>query len=196
VVTEDPIDLFGRILGDALALDRKLVPEPTAMSVASVGADGQPSVRIMLLKSHDRNGFVFYTNFGGRKGRELLANPRTALCFHWPHLEVQVRVEGEAEKVSDADADEYFSSRPRQSQLAAWASIQSARVERDGDLELRFAEYERQYEGRQVPRPPHWSGFRVTARTIEFWYNRPGRLHLRHLYSRSGNRWNVETLYP
>lgn len=193
---EDPIERFGRIFGEALALDRKLSPEPTAMTVASVGADGQPSIRVVLLKSFDRKGFVFYTNYEGRKGAELQANPRAALCFHWPHLEVQVRVEGDVEQVSAEEADSYFASRARESQLGAWASKQSSPIEREGDLELRMAEYETKFKGVDVPRPPHWSGFRVNPRRIEFWHNRPSRLHLRHLYTKDGSGWKMETLYP
>jgi pyridoxamine 5'-phosphate oxidase len=193
---EDPIDRFGRIFQEAVALDRKLLPDPTAMTVASVGAGGQPSIRVVLLKSYDRDGFVFYTNFEGRKGRELLANPLAALCFHWPHLEVQVRIEGRAKPVSDAEADAYFASRPRASQLGAWASQQSRPIEHEGDLETRLAEYETKFEGRDVPRPQYWSGFRVTPERIEFWHNRPSRLHLRHLYTRQDDGWKMDTLYP
>ena len=193
---EDPIDRFGRIFDEALALDRKLSPEPTAMTVASVGGDGQPSIRVVLLKSYDRDGFVFYTNFEGRKGRELLANPKAALCFHWPHLEIQVRIEGSAKKVSDAEADAYFASRPRESQLGAWASMQSRPIEHEGDLETRLAEYETKFKGGEVPRPEYWSGFRVMPDRIEFWHNRPSRLHLRHLYVRDGGGWKMDTLYP
>ena len=193
---EDPIDRFGRIFQEALAVDRKLSPEPTAMTVASVGADGQPSIRVVLLKSYDRNGFVFYSNFESRKGRELLGNPHAALCFHWPHLEVQVRIEGSAKRVSDAEADAYFASRPRASQLGAWASQQSRPIEHEGDLETRLAEYETKFEGREVPRPQYWSGFRVMPGRIEFWHNRPSRLHLRHLYTRQGDGWKMDTLYP
>lgn len=193
---EDPIERFLRLFNDALAMDPKLSPEPTAMSVATVDARGQPSIRIVLLKACDAEGFVFYTNLEGRKGRELRANPRTALCFHWPHMEVQVRVEGVAEPVTSGEADEYFASRPRASQLGAWASDQSRPIEHEGDLELRLADYDRKFDGCDVPRPPNWSGFRVIPEKIEFWHNRPSRLHLRHLYIRSAEGWKMETLYP
>jgi pyridoxamine 5'-phosphate oxidase len=193
---EDPIERFGRVFQDALALDKKLSPEPTAMVVATVDDRGRPSARVVLLKSYDRDGFVFYTNYEGRKGRELLGNPAAALCFHWPHLEIQIRIEGSVSKVSDAEADAYFATRARASQLGAWASRQSRPIEHEGDLEVRLAEYDRKFEGKEVPRPPYWSGFRVTPDRMEFWHNRPSRLHLRHLYSRQGNGWNMETLYP
>lgn len=196
VKIEDPIERFARIFDEALAVDRKLSPEPTAMTVASVGPDGQPSIRVVLLKSFDADGFVFYTNYEGRKGRELLANPLTALCFHWPHLEIQVRIEGKAEPVTSDEADAYFASRPRQSQLGAWASQQSRPIEHEGDLETRLAEYELKFADGPVPRPPYWSGFRVTPRRIEFWHNRPSRLHLRHLYTKDGSGWKIDTLYP
>lgn len=196
VEIEDPIERFGRIFDQAVALDRKLLPEPTAMSLATVGADGQPSIRVVLLKSFDDQGFVFYTNCEGRKGVELMANPQASLCFFWVHLEVQVRVEGNAKRVSDEEADSYFASRPRESQLGAWASQQSRPIEHEGDLELRLAEYETKFQGFDVPRPAYWSGFRVNASRIEFWHNRPSRLHLRHLYTKEGSGWKMETLYP
>lgn len=193
---EDPIKRFGRVFDEALALDKKLSPEPTAMTVASVGANGQPSIRVVLLKSFDADGFVFYTNYESQKGGELKANPLAALCFHWPHLEVQVRVEGDAKQVSNQEADEYFASRARESQLGAWASKQSRPLEKDGELEARLAEYETKFRGAAVPRPSYWSGFRVSPRRIEFWHNRPSRLHLRHLYKKEAAGWKMETLYP
>ena len=193
---EDPIDRFGRVFQEALAMDRKLLPDPTAMTVASVGEAERPSIRVVLLKSYDRDGFVFYTNYEGRKGRELLTRPSAALCFFWPHLETQIRIEGQSQKVSDAEADAYFASRERNSQLGAWASKQSRPIEHEGDLEIRLAEYESEFEGKDVPRPPHWSGFRVVPDRIEFWHNRPSRLHLRHLYTRQAGGWKMETLYP
>lgn len=193
---EDPFARFGRVFADALALDPALSPEPTAMSVATVDAGGQPSVRIVLLKGFDSAGFVFYTNYEGRKGRELLGHPLTALCFHWPHIEVQVRVEGAAVPVTSAEADAYFATRARASQLGAWASRQSHPIEHEGDLELRLAEFEEKFAGREVSRPHCWSGFRVVPEKIEFWHNRPSRLHLRHLYIRSTDGWKMQTLFP
>jgi pyridoxamine 5'-phosphate oxidase len=173
-----------------------VLPEPNAMSLATVGMSGNPSVRIVLMKDVDERGFVFYTNLEGRKGRELRTHPVAAICFHWAALEVQVRAEGPVELVSDEEADAYFATRPRESQIGAWASIQSQPIEHAQDLGERVAEYEKMYEGREVPRPPHWSGFRLRHERIEFWKARPGRLHERHLYTRSGESWTMETLYP
>jgi pyridoxamine 5'-phosphate oxidase len=166
------------------------------MSLATVGSDGQPANRILLLKAFDEQGFVFYTNFEGRKGRELLANPRAALCFHWPPLEAQVRVEGTVQRVTDAEADAYFASRARGSQLGAWVSLQSQPITHAGDVDRRLAEFGRMFEGRDVPRPPHWSGFRLVPHQIEFWQGRPNRLHDRHVYRRDQDAWRVEMLYP
>ncbi len=166
------------------------------MSLATVGDDGQPSNRIVLLKTFDEQGFVFYTNYEGRKGRELLANPRAALCFHWPPLDTQIRIEGTTECVSSGEADTYFATRPRGSQIGAWVSLQSQLLEHHDDLDRRLAHFEQLFAGQEVPRPPHWSGFRIVPHHIEFWRGRPNRLHDRHLYVRIADGWRVETLYP
>lgn len=192
----DPIEHFRSLLAAAQSLDRTLLPEPTAMTLSTVGADGQPSARLVLLKAVDDRGFVFYTNLRSRKGRELDANPRVALTFHWQPLEVQVRIEGVAEQVDDAEADEYFATRARGSQIGAWASDQSEPLAQDSDLDARFAAMEKRFAGRDVPRPPHWSGYRVIPARVEFWRSRPSRLHERRLFVRKGNEWRETLLYP
>ena len=192
----DPLAHFRTLLAAAQAVDRTLLPEPTAMTLATVGADGQPSARLVLLKAVDERGFVFYTNLRSRKGRDLAANPRAALTFHWQPLEVQVRVEGTVEQVSDREADEYFATRDRGSQIGAWASDQSETLARDADLDARVADAERRFAGRDVPRPPHWSGYRVIPARVEFWRNRPSRLHERRLFERDGGEWRERLLFP
>ena len=174
-------------------------PDPTAMTVATAGLDARPSARTVLLKAHDARGFVFYTHLDGRKGRELQANPHAALLFHWPRVRdgVQVRVEGPVEIVGDDEADAYFASRPRGSQIGAWASKQSETLESRGRFEQRVAELELEFDGRDVPRPPRWSGLRVRPRMIEFWYGAQFRLHERWLYeSDLAGEWSKRMLYP
>ena len=192
----DPIARFRGLLAEAQNVDRKLLPEPTAFALGTVGTDGRPSVRMLLLKGVEDGGFVFYTNLESRKGRELRGRPAAAMCFHWQPLEVQVRVEGDVTPVAAEVADAYFASRARGSQLGAWASIQSRPMASVGELERRVAEFERRFEGGPVPRPPHWSGFLLTPQRIEFWKNRVSRLHERHLYERDGGSWRIATLFP
>jgi pyridoxamine 5'-phosphate oxidase len=170
--------------------------DPNAMSVASVGADGMPSVRIVLLKAWDERGFVFYTNQHSRKGRELLAHPKAALNFHWKSLRQQVRICGPVETVTSSEADAYFATRARDSQLGAWASDQSQPMPTRSTFEERLADMAARYKGMPVPRPPHWSGFRVKPESIEFWHDRDFRLHERWLYTRTQNGWQVGLLYP
>lgn len=193
---EEPITRFRRLLAEAKQLPADKLPEPTAFSLGTVDAGGSPSVRIVLLKAVDERGFVFYTNHESRKGRELLASRRAALCFHWQLMEVQVRVEGHVETVSDADADAYFASRARGSQIGAWASIQSQPMAEPRDLDARVAEVERRFAGQSVTRPPHWSGFLVVPERIEFWKGMPSRLHVRDVYTRDGDAWTTQRLYP
>jgi pyridoxamine 5'-phosphate oxidase len=192
----EPFAHFAQLLAEAKAVGRDRLPEPTAFSLATVGENGQPSVRIVLLKGVDERGFVFYTNYESRKGRELLAHRQVAMCFHWQPLERQVRVEGLAEPVSAEEADVYFASRERGSQLGAWASQQSAEIAQAGDFEARQFVIERRFEGQTVPRPPHWSGFRIVPHRIEFWRGMPSRLHQRSLYVRAEDGWTTSTLYP
>jgi pyridoxamine 5'-phosphate oxidase len=195
----EPIERFVALLEQARALPRERLPEPTAFALATCeAATGRPSVRMLLLKDVDDRGFVFYTNYESRKGRELLANPNAAMCFHWQPLEIQVRVEGRAVPVEAAEADAYFASRARGSQIGAWASEQSRVIGDDGLLDRRVAEFEKRFEGTSVARPPYWSGFRLTPDRIEFWKGMPSRLHRRELYTRAAgaSNWSVEILFP
>ena len=193
---QNPLSRFKRLYAQAEAVDRAILPEPNAMSLATVGMNGAPSVRMVLMKSIDEDGFVFYTNLEGRKGRELRTRPVAAICFHWPPLGVQVRAEGPTSQIGDDEADAYFATRPRDSQIGAWASIQSQPIEHADDLAERVARYEKEFDGRAVPRPAFWSGFCLRPERIEFWKSRPGRLHERHLYVRAGDSWTMQTLYP
>ena len=190
----DPIEQFRSWFDEALAAG---LHEPNAMTLATATPEGRPSARVVLLKGFDERGFVFYTNYEGRKGGELEANPYCSLVFYWGELERQVRVEGRASRVSEEDSDEYFGSRPRGSQLGAWASEQSRPVEGRGALEERLRGLEAEYEEREVPRPSFWGGYRVEPEVIEFWQGRENRLHDRLVYRRSDNgEWGRERLQP
>lgn len=174
-------------------------PDPTAMVVATAGLDARPSARTVLLKARDERGFVFYTHLDGRKGLELQENPHAALLFHWPRVRrgVQVRIEGEVKRVSEDESDAYFASRPRGSQVGAWASRQSETLASREEFEQRVAAVEEEFAGRDVPRPPRWGGLRVWPRSIEFWYGAEFRLHERVLYERDARSvWVKRLLYP
>ena len=189
----DPFHLFDRWYADARESE---INDSSAMALATADARGRPSVRMVLLKGHGSDGFIFYTNFEGRKAQELLANPHAALLFHWKSLRRQVRIEGPVETVDDAIADAYFATRSRDSQLGAWASDQSRPLaSRDLFME-RYEEVSRRYEGAEVPRPPHWSGFRVVPSRIEFWLDREHRLHERRLFEQTEAGWSEGLLYP
>jgi pyridoxamine 5'-phosphate oxidase len=193
-MAEDPHALFETWLSEA----RESEPnDPVAMALATADTAGRPSVRMVLMKGHDARGFVFYTNLDSRKGVELAANPEAALLFHWKSLRRQVRIEGRAEPVSDAEADAYFASRSRDSQLGAWASDQSRPLDARATFEARYEEVRARFDGGDVPRPPRWSGWRVVPERIEFWSDRPHRLHERRLFTRGADgTWSEGLLYP
>jgi pyridoxamine 5'-phosphate oxidase len=190
---EDPIATFLAWLEDAAASEPR---DPTAAALATVGEDGMPSVRMILLKDASAAGFVFYTNCQSRKGRQLLAHPKAAMVFYWKSLDRQVRVEGAVERVDAADADAYFASRPRESRIGAWASQQSRPLAGRFELEKRVAQFGLKYAIGEVPRPSYWSGFRLVPRMIEFWQGSAFRLHDRLVYHRNGAGWRTERLYP
>jgi pyridoxamine 5'-phosphate oxidase len=192
-MASDPFALFDDWFAAARTAE---INDPEAMALATADPDGRPSVRVVLLKGHGPAGFTFYTNEQSAKGEELAANPQAALLFHWKPLRRQVRIEGAVERVSGAEADAYFASRARDSQLGAWASDQSRALDRRETFEQRFDEVKLRFEGQDVPRPPHWGGYRVIPDRIEFWTDRPHRLHERRLFAREGDGWREGLLYP
>jgi pyridoxamine 5'-phosphate oxidase len=189
----DPFDQFAAWFDEAKRTEPN---DPEAMTLATATPDGSPSVRVLLLKGVDRSGFVFYTNLESRKSTELLANPQAAMGFHWKSLRRQVRIEGRVVAVAAAEADAYFPSRPHGSQIGAWASLQSRPLDARASLERRVAEFAARYPEGSVPRPPHWSGFRLVPERIEFWRDMPYRLHERLLFTRAGDGWTTAWLYP
>jgi pyridoxamine 5'-phosphate oxidase len=191
MVSDDPIAIFSELFERA----GRECAEPNAMVLSTVDGDGRPSGRYVLLKGVDQRGFVFYTNMDSRKA-QALANPCAALTFYWPPLDKQVRIEGRAVRVSDEEADTYFATRPREFQVGAWASTQSATLASRAALEQRVAEVRARFEGGAVPRPPYWSGFRVIPQSIEFWTRDPARLHERVIFQRRNGEWERSLLFP
>ena len=192
-MADDPIALFDAWYAEAKVAE---INDPDAMSLATAAPDGMPSVRMVLLKGYGPEGFTFYTNADSRKGEELAANPQAALLFHWKALRRQVRIEGTIEEVSSAEADAYFASRSRDSQLGAWASDQSRPLDKRETFEARCDEMTSRFEGQDVPRPPRWTGFRLIPQRIEFWIDRPHRLHERRLLTRTAQSWEEGLPYP
>ena len=190
---KDPVALFQSWLQEAVDSGLK---EPSAMTVATVHADGQPDARMMLLKRVDECGLVFFTNLESTKGQALMSDPRVALCFYWMPLDKQVRIRGRAEVISDEEADEYFATRPRLSQISAWASKQSRPMSGHFELEAEVAKVALRFGVGKVPRPPFWSGFRVVPQEMEFWMQKPFRRHERILYRRTPAGWQMRWLYP
>lgn len=186
--SQSPFVQFERLLKEAFD---KGIPEANAMALASVDSKGVPSVRVVYLKEVSQEGFVFYGNYLSRKGQDIDSNPHVCLNFHWPVLWQQVRITGSAVKISEAESDAYFATRERLSQLGAWASRQSETIPDREWLSRRVQEYEKQFEGQPVPRPPHWGGWRVHPQEIEFWFGLNGRLHERYIYSREGQGWKT-----
>lgn len=192
-MADDPFALFRAWYDEARTTE---INDSNAMALATADADGRPSARMVLLKGFDERGFVFYTNREGRKAGDMAANPQAALLFHWKSLRRQVRIEGEVTLAGDRESDVYFASRSRDSQLGAWASDQSRPLDARATFETRFAEMQARFEGRDVPRPPHWGGYRVVPDRIEFWQDRAHRLHERRLFARDGTGWRESLLYP
>jgi pyridoxamine 5'-phosphate oxidase len=189
----DPLTLFAHWFEEAKAAEPN---DPNAMALATATARGVPAVRMVLLKGFDARGFVFYTDRQSQKGVELAANPQAALCFHWKSLRRQIRIEGPVELATAAEADAYYASRPRDSRIGAWASQQSRPLDSRATLEARVKDFDAKFAGETVPRPPHWSGFRLRPRRFEFWHDRPFRLHDRIVFTGGDGAWTSGRLYP
>ena len=189
----DPFSLFESWFAEARKTE---INDSNAMTIATADVDGQPSARMVLLKGHGTDGFIFYTNQQSRKAGDIAVNPKAAILFHWKSLRRQIRIEGTLSMVSDAAADAYFATRGRDSQLGAWASDQSRPLDDYATFEARFAEMTERFDGRDVPRPPHWSGYCLTPARFEFWQDRAHRLHERRVFSRNGEGWTEGLLYP
>jgi pyridoxamine 5'-phosphate oxidase len=192
-MTDDPFALFDAWFAEARASEPN---DAEAMALATANRDGRPSVRMVLLKGHGPDGFDFYTNDDSLKGEQLAENPQAALLFHWKSLRRQIRIEGPVDRIAGADADTYFASRGRDSQLGAWASDQSRALASRDFFEQRYEEMKQRFDGQPIPRPPHWGGYRVFAHTIEFWSDRPHRLHERRLFTLADGLWSEGLLYP
>ncbi len=189
----DPFSLFDNWFAEARKTE---INDSNAMTIATAHADGQPSARMVLLKGHGPDGFIFYTNQRSRKAGDIAENPKAAILFHWKSLRRQIRIEGSLSRVADATADAYFATRGRDSQLGAWASDQSSPLDSRATFEARFAEMTKRFEGGEVPRPPHWSGYRLTPVHFEFWQDQVHRLHERRIFSPDGDGWTEGLLYP
>ncbi len=189
----NPLTLFGTWYAQA---KKNEINDPDAMCLATVNARGYPSSRMVLLKDFDSKGFTFYTNYKSRKGQQIMETGQAALCFHWKSLRKQIRIEGQVIAISPDEADKYFASRHRGSQIGAWASKQSSPLQKREDFEMRIEKYKKEFEGSDVPRPPHWSGFRVVPDLYEFWKEMPNRLHDRIQFTKDGKRWKKTRLYP
>lgn len=188
---KDPFLNFQSLLK---AAQLKGIPEHQAMSIATVNEKNEPSVRVVYFKGLIRGGFSFYTNYHGRKGHDLDTNPNICANFFWPHIDEQVRISGVAQKLTDSESDQYFATRARLSQLGAWASLQSSELQNFDQFHQRMAEFEKKYQGQKVPRPPHWGGYRILPREIEFWFGRNGRLHERYVYTATNALDKVATV--
>lgn len=192
-IPQNPLDFFKTWYDQACQTE---INDPNAMSLATISTDGFPSVRIVLMKDYDQDGLVFHTNLESQKGKDLMANPMAALCFHWKTAKRSVRLQGTVDIIKQAEADAYFSSRPRGSQIGAWASLQSRILPERMELEKRVQRFEEQFRGKTVPRPPYWSGLRLTPHRWEFWQDQPSRLHDRIEYQKNGQDWTIQYLYP